>query len=121
MISLRILVPAALVATAVLLALLPLSAVAARAVVNSVINNRGVIQANSIGTHKGMIVLGGATTKVAGGPVQKVKVAGTLSAAGNKAGEQGGTVQITGNYAGPEDQLAFTPVGGITGVSFDFP
>ena len=38
-----------------------LTAVAARAVVDSVINNSGVIEANTIGTHNGMIVLGAAT------------------------------------------------------------
>ena len=38
-----------------------LTAAAARAVVDSVINNTGVIEANSIGTQNGMIVLGAAT------------------------------------------------------------
>ena len=38
-----------------------LTAAAARAVVDSVINNTGVIEANSIGTHNGMIVLSAAT------------------------------------------------------------
>jgi len=73
-----------------------LSASAARAVVNSVINNRGVIQANSIGTHNGRIVLGAATTHVAGGPTQRVKIAGTLSAKGSNAGERGGKIKIDG-------------------------
>jgi filamentous hemagglutinin family protein len=75
-----------------------LTAVAAREVVDSVINNTGVIEANSIGTKNGMIVLGAATaaTKPAGAPIQTVKVSGTLSAAGKNAGENGGKVQITG-------------------------
>src|SRR5215467_3402053 len=61
-----------------------LTAVAARHVVNSVINNKGVIEANSVGTKNGMIVLGAATAapkrhqKVV---QQTVKVSGTLSAA----------------------------------------
>src|ERR1700688_4909561 len=38
-----------------------LTAAAARAVVDSVINNKGVIEANAIGRRGGMIVLGGAT------------------------------------------------------------
>src|ERR1700688_4545433 len=38
-----------------------LTAAAARAVVDSVINNTGVIEADSIGTRNGMIMLGGAT------------------------------------------------------------
>ena len=75
-----------------------LSAVAARQVVNSVINNTGVIEANTIGTHHGMIVLGAATaaTKPAGAPTQTVKISGTLSAAGKNTGETGGKIQITG-------------------------
>ena len=69
-----------------------LTAVAARAVVDSVINNSGVIEANTIGTHKGMIVLGAAT----GVPNQRVRVSGRLSAAGKRNGTSGGTIQITG-------------------------
>ena len=70
-----------------------LTAVAARKIVDSVINNSGVIEANSIGSHKGMIVLGAA----AGVPNQKVKVSGRLSATGKRAGTSGGTIQITGD------------------------
>jgi filamentous hemagglutinin family protein len=76
-----------------------LTAVAARHVVDSVINNKGVIEANSVGTKNGMIVLGAATAapkrhhKVV---QQTVKVSGTLSAAGQKVGEKGGVIQITG-------------------------
>jgi filamentous hemagglutinin family protein len=75
-----------------------LTAVAARQVVDSVINNTGVIEANTIGTHKGMIVLGAATAanKPAGAPKQTVKVSGTLSAAGKKKGTTGGTIVVTG-------------------------
>src|ERR1051325_6889576 len=70
-----------------------LTAVAARHVIDSVINNKGVIEANSVGTKNGMIVLGAATAapkrhhKVV---QQSVKVSGTLSAAGQNAGEKGG-------------------------------
>ncbi|HEY5068101.1 MAG TPA: S8 family serine peptidase [Xanthobacteraceae bacterium] len=70
-----------------------LTAVAARKIVDSVINNSGVIEANTIGSHKGMIVLGAA----GGVPNQKVKVSGRLSAAGKRAGTSGGTIQITGD------------------------
>ncbi|HEY5082137.1 MAG TPA: filamentous hemagglutinin N-terminal domain-containing protein, partial [Bauldia sp.] len=75
-----------------------LTAAAARTVVDSVINNTGVIEANSVGLKNGRIVLGAATasSKPAGAPVQKVKVSGTLSVAGKGAGETGGKVQITG-------------------------
>jgi filamentous hemagglutinin family protein len=75
-----------------------LTAVAARHIVDSVINNTGVIEANTIGTHNGMIVLSAATaaTKPAGAPAQTVKVSGKLSAAGKRKGTTGGTVQVTG-------------------------
>jgi filamentous hemagglutinin family protein len=75
-----------------------LSAAAARQVVDSVINNSGVIEANSIGSRNGMIVLSAATAsgKPAGAPAQTVRVAGKLSAAGKDADTTGGTVVITG-------------------------
>ena len=75
-----------------------LTAAAARAVVNSVINNNGVIEANSIGTKNGMIVLGAATgaSKPAGAPTQVVKLSGQISAAGKAKGTKGGTVVVTG-------------------------
>jgi filamentous hemagglutinin family protein len=75
-----------------------LTAVAARKVVDSVINNTGNIEANTIGTHNGMIVLGAATSanKPVGAPTQTVKVSGTLSAAGKGKGTTGGTIEITG-------------------------
>src|SRR5215472_12543929 len=52
-----------------------LTAAAASVVVDSVINNTGVIEANSVGTKNGMIVLGAATaaSKPAGAPVQTVR------------------------------------------------
>ena len=67
-------------------------------VVDSVINNSGVIEANSVGTQNGMIVLEAATaaTKPAGAPTQKVKVSGRISAAGKRKGTTGGTIVITG-------------------------
>ena len=75
-----------------------LKAATARKVVNSVINNTGVIEANSVGLKNGKIILSAATaeTKVADAPVQKVKVSGTLSASGKKKGEKGGKVYVTG-------------------------
>ncbi len=75
-----------------------LTAAAARAVVDSVINNTGVIEANSIGTQNGMIVLGAATaaSKPANAPTQVVKLSGQISAAGKAKGTKGGTVVVTG-------------------------
>ncbi|MCC6775197.1 MAG: filamentous hemagglutinin N-terminal domain-containing protein, partial [Hyphomicrobiales bacterium] len=75
-----------------------LTAAAARHVVDSVINTSGVIKANSIGKHNGMIVLsaGTAGAKPAGAPVQTIRIAGTLSAAGKRKGTSGGTILVTG-------------------------
>src|SRR5262247_4020582 len=75
-----------------------LTAAAARTVVDSVINTSGVIKANSIGKHNGMIVLSAATgaSKGAGAPTQTIKVSGTLSAAGKKKGTTGGTIVVSG-------------------------
>ncbi|HXF87789.1 MAG TPA: filamentous hemagglutinin N-terminal domain-containing protein, partial [Xanthobacteraceae bacterium] len=75
-----------------------LAAVTARQIVDSVINTSGVIEANTIGTQNGKIVLMShtAATKLAGAPAQTVKVSGLVSAAGQNAGETGGAIQITG-------------------------
>ena len=75
-----------------------LTAAAARVVVDSVINNTGVIEANSIGTKNGMIVLSAATgaSKPASAPTQVVKLSGKISAAGKDKGTKGGTVVVTG-------------------------
>src|SRR5438128_5233419 len=77
-----------------------LTAAAARAVVDSVINTSGVIKANSIGRRNGMIVLSAATggIKPAGAPTQTIKIAGTLSAAGKQKGTQGGTILVSGEH-----------------------
>ena len=75
-----------------------LTAAAARTVVDSVINTSGVITANSIGRHNGMIVLSAATgaSKPAGAPAQTIRISGTLSAAGKDKGTTGGTIVVTG-------------------------
>ncbi len=75
-----------------------LSAVTARAVVDSVINNTGVIEARTVGTRNGKIVLGvpTASTKVAGAPTQTVKLSGRLDVSGRRGGQSGGTVRVTG-------------------------
>jgi filamentous hemagglutinin family protein len=75
-----------------------LTAAAARAVVDSVINTSGVIKANSIGHRNGMIVLSAATggSKPAGAPTQTIKISGVLSAAGRQKGTKGGTIVVSG-------------------------
>lgn len=77
-----------------------LTGAAARTIVNSVINNKGILEANTIGRRNGMIVLGAATgpTKPAGAPKQIVKVSGVIKAAGKKGGTKGGTVVVTGEH-----------------------
>ena len=77
-----------------------LTAAAARAVVDSVINTKGVIRADSIGRHNGMIVLNAATggSKPAGAPTQTIKLAGTISAAGKHRGTKGGTIVVSGEH-----------------------
>ena len=67
--------------------LVALKAATARRAVNSVINNTGIIEANTIGIHKGKIILGAqtASTKMIkpsmpAPPPQRVKISGTLNA-----------------------------------------
>jgi filamentous hemagglutinin family protein len=75
-----------------------ITAAAARIVLDSVINTSGVIEANTIGTKNGMIVLSAATgaSKPSGAPAQNVKIAGTISAAGKRKGTTGGTIVVEG-------------------------
>src|SRR3954471_20534394 len=114
-----------------------LTAAAARQVVDAVINTSGVIEANSIGTKGGQIVLAAATSHASSGPAQrgqtaiassglppqKVKVSGTLSAAGKKAGTKGGTVTITGEHielAGATINASGTDGGGKVMIGGDW-
>ena len=66
--------------------------------VDFVINNTGVIEANSIGSKNGMIVLSAATgaSKPAGAPAQTVKLTGKITASGKDKGTNGGTVVVSG-------------------------
>ena len=75
-----------------------ITAAAAKYVVDSVINNKGVIEANAVGQRGGTIVLAAATgkSKPADAPAQNVRLAGRISAAGKKAGQTGGTITVTG-------------------------
>jgi filamentous hemagglutinin family protein len=60
-----------------------MKAVTARKAVNSVVNNTGVIEANSVGMRGGKIILGGQTAArktVARAPLQRVRVSGTVRA-----------------------------------------
>ncbi len=66
---------------------------AAQDVVSTVVNNSGIIEADSIGTKNGEIVLDGGGQGV-------VTNSGAINARGNNAGETGGTVTVTGNQVG---------------------
>lgn len=88
-----------------------LKAVTARKVVDRVINNDGILEANSVGLQNGKIVLGAATaeTKTPQAPAQNVRVAGKIRASGRRSGETGGTVHITGeNIAVPRARIDVT-------------
>lgn len=71
------------------------TAAAARQVVNSVVNNTGVIEANTVGLQNGRIFLG-ASTGTPDTPEQTVSVSGTLSTGGQNSGETGGTIHVIG-------------------------
>lgn len=70
-----------------------MTAQVAQNVVDNVINMKGYVQANSIGTRGGEIVL-------AGGDQGIVRVTGKVTARGNNVGTKGGKIQITGKYVG---------------------
>lgn len=82
-----------------------LTAATARRTVNSVINNTGVIEANTVGMNNGKIILAGqtASTKTDSAPAQVVKVSGIIRASAPASTIQhqgntvvGGFVEITG-------------------------
>jgi filamentous hemagglutinin family protein len=102
-----------------------LTAVAARRIVDTVINNDGVIEANSVGVHDGMIVLGAATSagQPADAPTQTVRVSGTLSATGKRKGTTGGTILVTGEnvvLSGTRINAAGTDGGGAVLIGGDW-
>lgn len=79
-----------------------LTAATARRVVDHVINNDGIIEADTVGSRNGKIVLGAQTaaTKTPQDPVQKVRVSGEIRARGKLSGQTGGDVHIVGEMIG---------------------
>ena len=67
-----------------------LSAGARESLLASVVNNTGVIRADTAFEHNGKIVLSGGGSGV-------VRLAGSLSATGTAAGQSGGTVHVLGD------------------------
>ena len=70
-----------------------MTARSANAVLDTVINTRGIVRANSIVSRNGQIVIDGGERGV-------VAIEGTLSAAGFDAGTVGGTVKVLGDKVG---------------------
>jgi filamentous hemagglutinin family protein len=102
-----------------------LTAVAAKQVLDSVINGSGVIEANTVGTKNGLVVFGAATADAlpTNAPVQTVKVSGKVTAAGKKTGTTGGKIQITGQniqISGAHLNASGKAGGGIILVGGDF-
>ncbi|CAL7962619.1 putative Haemagg_act domain-containing protein [Gammaproteobacteria bacterium] len=75
-----------------------LTANTVKGVVNNAINMSGVVEANTIASRGGTIILSG------GRPQGIVSVAGKVIARGNKTGEKGGKVKITGEKVGLFEQ-----------------
>ena len=70
-----------------------ITAKAADALLGTVVNVDGIVQAHAIGSRNGVITLDGGGSGV-------VNVSGTLDASGKGAGETGGTVKVTGANVG---------------------
>ncbi|MBW8759264.1 MAG: filamentous hemagglutinin N-terminal domain-containing protein [Burkholderiales bacterium] len=85
-----------------------ISAKAADAMLGTVVNVDGIVQARSIGSRNGVISLDGGNSGV-------VSVSGTLDASGKGAGETGGGVRITGANVGLFDHAAVDASGDAGG------
>ncbi|HEY8977168.1 MAG TPA: filamentous hemagglutinin N-terminal domain-containing protein, partial [Burkholderiaceae bacterium] len=85
-----------------------ISAKAADAMLGTVVNVDGIVQARSIGSRNGVISLDGGNSGV-------VAVSGTLDASGKGAGETGGTVKVTGANVGLFDHAAVDASGDTGG------
>ena len=70
-----------------------ISAKAADALLGTVVNVDGIVQAHAIGSRNGVVTLDGGSSGV-------VAVSGTLDASGKGAGQTGGTVKVTGADVG---------------------
>lgn len=79
-----------------------LTAATARLAVDRVINNDGVIEARTVESRNGRIVLGAQTTatKTQQSPPQTVRVSGRMDASGRDSGQTGGNIRILGEVLG---------------------
>ncbi len=73
-----------------------MTARAVRNVENNVINNAGVVEANSVSVHNGEVIFDA-------GPDGTANVGGTVSASGDSAGETGGSISVTGGTVNVSD------------------
>jgi len=79
-----------------------LTAATARLAVDRVINNDGVVEARTVESRNGRIVLGAQTTatKTQQSPSQTVRVSGRVDASGREPGQTGGNIRILGEVLG---------------------
>src|SRR5205085_6247668 len=89
-----------------------LTAAAARQVVDAVINTTGVIEANTVGTKNGQIVLG-AATRQPGLPKQTVRIAGKLTATGAGDGAPTAAPNTKSSQTGAAGNTALVKGGAI--------
>ena len=86
-----------------------LTAQGADALVQSVVNTSGVIQAQTLAEHNGSIVLLGS------GPDSRVTVGGTLDASGTAAGQTGGSISVSGLQVSLNDSARLNASGDAGG------
>src|SRR4051794_12655317 len=85
-----------------------LTARARDALLSTVVNNEGIVEARSVSSKNGVIVLDGGMDGV-------VATSGTLDISGKSAGESGGHVEITGNKVGLFDGAVIDASGSAGG------
>jgi len=85
-----------------------MSAEAAAGVVNNVINMSGIVEARSVSTQNGAIIL-------SGGSNGSVHVSGTLDASGKNTGESGGRIDITGDQLVIDSTASLDVSGAVNG------
>ena len=85
-----------------------ITAKAADALLGTVVNVDGIVQAHSIGSRNGVVTLDGGASGV-------VAVSGTLDASGKGAGQTGGTVKVTGADVGLFGQASIDASGDAGG------
>ncbi|MCE9508176.1 MAG: filamentous hemagglutinin N-terminal domain-containing protein, partial [Alphaproteobacteria bacterium] len=85
-----------------------MTAKAADALLDKVVNNEGIIQARSISSHNGVI-------RLEGGSHGTVSVSGTLDVSGTAVGESGGDINVRGSNILMDAGSSVLANGGLTG------